>query len=322
MTRRFIVITFLITLFSLFLSSENLIKDLRQLILKKEFAKAHKLIDSSLEKSPGNNTLRRIKIDVYLEAGEKAKALVYIEKELKKDQKKSFMMSEKLRVSLMSRDYNEALEVALAIDKRADKKTAADSFMIARIYLKQLEPDEAMVWLNESAERGFIDYMVMRSAEFKPLHKRADFLELVGKMKLAAGLGNPAKPFTINSMVQKSSVSLSHYKGKVVVLMFTGSWSRACYIEVKALAKEYLKLREKGVEIIEINLDTKMKYLEKQKRPWIMAASLKGWNDPVAKLYGVKSVPAIWVIDKKGYIRSFGIKGKELLGVLDKLSAE
>ncbi len=322
MIRKIIILSVFIAFCALNLKSDNLMDNIRNLMGKKEYQKALKVIDKAIAGNPGNATLKRLKIDIHLEAGENEKALNYIDSCLKKNSGDRFMMSQNIRVSLISKKNNRALEAAIAFDNSAPSKDPAGSFMIARIYLKQIAPDEAMVWLNESLERGFIDYMLLRSNEFSSLHKRADFLELVGKMKLSAGVGNRAKSFTINNMNENTSISLNHYRGKVVVLMFTGSWSRSAWNEVKNLEKHYLELKSKGLEVIEINLDTKMRYVKNQKRPWVMAVSLKGTKDPVALLYGVKSVPSVWVIGKEGYVRSFGLRGKELIEVLHKLSAE
>ena len=46
--------------------------------------------------------------------------------------------------------------------------------------------------------------------------------------------------------------------------------------------------------------------------PWIQVSTLKGWTCPVASLYGVSVVPAIFVIDANGNIIATELRGDAL----------
>ena len=45
---------------------------------------------------------------------------------------------------------------------------------------------------------------------------------------------------------------------------------------------------------------------------WINTSDLQGWNNAVAKLYGIRSVPAIFVLDENNRIIGQDLRGKEL----------
>jgi hypothetical protein len=49
---------------------------------------------------------------------------------------------------------------------------------------------------------------------------------------------------------------------------------------------------------------------------------LKGWKDETAKLYGVKSIPSYWLIDRKGVLRYFGLRKEKLKEAIAQLVAE
>lgn len=54
--------------------------------------------------------------------------------------------------------------------------------------------------------------------------------------------------------------------------------------------------------------------------PWTHAYSGKFWQDPTARQYGVRGIPAIWVIGKDGRIFSDNAR-QDLEGTIDKALA-
>jgi hypothetical protein len=57
-------------------------------------------------------------------------------------------------------------------------------------------------------------------------------------------------------------------------------------------------------------------FINEKQLQWKHACSGKVWKDETAVLYGVNSLPSLWVIDKKGILRSFDVKGDELQKVI------
>ncbi|WP_431295085.1 redoxin domain-containing protein [Pedobacter sp. P26] len=113
-------------------------------------------------------------------------------------------------------------------------------------------------------------------------------------------VGNVAPLFTQNNVVGKP-VSLASLKGKVVLVEFWASWCSPCRAENPNLVKQYQTYKDKGFEIISVSLDNVkerwLEAIEKDGLDWIHVSDLKGWNNEVGRLYGVRAVPASFLVD-------------------------
>ena len=75
----------------------------------------------------------------------------------------------------------------------------------------------------------------------------------------------------------------------------------------------------------QFSLDVKAQiadFIKKEGLKWLISYSGKGWGDDTAKLYGVKSIPSTWLVDKKGILRYFGLRGEKLDKAIAALLAE
>ena len=129
-------------------------------------------------------------------------------------------------------------------------------------------------------------------------------------------IGSVVPDFTLQAPDGKD-VSLSDYRGKIVLLDFWASWCGPCLREVPNVKKVYDKFHDKGFEILSVSLDDKkdnwVNAIEKNDLNWGHVSSLKGWSCPVAKLYNVSGVPAMLLIDKEGKIVATKLRGDLLM---------
>ncbi|WP_343524877.1 TlpA disulfide reductase family protein [Pedobacter sp.] len=128
-------------------------------------------------------------------------------------------------------------------------------------------------------------------------------------------VGKAAPLFTQNNVVGKP-VSLASLRGKVVLVEFWASWCGPCRAENPNLVKQYQTYKDKGFEIISVSLDhvkeNWLEAIEKDGLDWIHVSDLKGWNNEVGRLYGVRAVPASFLVDAEGKIIGNGLRGEPL----------
>jgi thiol-disulfide isomerase/thioredoxin len=122
------------------------------------------------------------------------------------------------------------------------------------------------------------------------------------------------------------TLSLAKYKGKVVLLDFWATWCQPCKVEMPNVIRIHKKFNPKGFEIIGISLDSDARALENFVKAngiaWPQYFDGKGWKNDVAGLYRVRSIPATYLIDKKGKIRYQSLRGAELEKAVEQLLSE
>jgi peroxiredoxin len=86
------------------------------------------------------------------------------------------------------------------------------------------------------------------------------------------------------------------------------------------------KFNKKGFEIIGISLDSDRaaldRYIKSYNVTWPQYFDGKGWQNGVAEMYKVRSIPATYLIDKQGKIRYRSLRGDELERAVERLLAE
>jgi peroxiredoxin len=111
-------------------------------------------------------------------------------------------------------------------------------------------------------------------------------------------------------------LSVSNYKGKVVLIDFWATWCPPCRGEIPNVVATYQKYHDKGFEIIGVSLDQdKEKLLDFTKQnnmTWQQFFDGQGWNNKLAEKYGIESIPATFLLDGSGKIIGKDLRGEEL----------
>lgn len=115
-------------------------------------------------------------------------------------------------------------------------------------------------------------------------------------------------------------------KGKYTLIDFWAAWCGPCRRENPNLVSLYEKYHDKGLEILGVSLDKKeaewIGAIEKDKLTWHQISNLQFWNDPIAKQYQIRAIPASFVIDSEGKIVGKNLRGPQLHNFIGELLDE
>jgi peroxiredoxin len=117
---------------------------------------------------------------------------------------------------------------------------------------------------------------------------------------------------------QGEVISLKDSMGKITLIDFWAAWCKPCRVENPNLVRIYNKYHEQGFNIIGVSLDKEgqkdkwAKAIEDDKLTWPHVSNLQFWQDPIALLYGIRSIPAAFIIDEKGVIVATNLRGDAL----------
>lgn len=115
-------------------------------------------------------------------------------------------------------------------------------------------------------------------------------------------LRKAAPNFTLTDS-KGTSVRLSDYQGRVVLLDFWATWCHGCKIEIPWYMEFQNKYKDKGLSVIGVAMDedgwkSVRPFLKKKRMNYAVVVG----NEALAKLYAVDALPVTLLIDRDGKI--------------------
>jgi thiol-disulfide isomerase/thioredoxin len=111
-----------------------------------------------------------------------------------------------------------------------------------------------------------------------------------------------AYDFNLKKIGKDEYIRLSDFSGRPVFIDFWASWCPPCRQSTPYVKKLHQEFKGR-IEIIGISLDRDLSaarsYIEKSSTDYIQ---LQGANSEVSKQYGVRGIPAFFIVDKEGKI--------------------
>lgn len=116
-----------------------------------------------------------------------------------------------------------------------------------------------------------------------------------------------------------NELALKDVLGKVTLVDFWAAWCRPCRVENPNIVKVYKEYHDKGFNIIQVSLDRpgqKDKWIqaieEDNLGQWNHVSNLMFWQDPIAAEYGIRAIPAAFLLDENGKIIAKDLRGPAL----------
>jgi len=130
-------------------------------------------------------------------------------------------------------------------------------------------------------------------------------------------------------------VDVAALRGKVVLIDFWATWCGPCVQEIPNVVAAYNKYHNQGFEIVGISFDQAPDAAKPAKRqksaeqvlaftrekgmPWPQFYDGSYWANPFGKQYGIRGIPAMFLLDKNGMVISTNARGPKLANEVQRL---
>jgi len=123
-------------------------------------------------------------------------------------------------------------------------------------------------------------------------------------------IGSAAPDFTVHD--SERTVTLSQFKGQVVVLNFWATWCPPCIEEMPSLVLMQQRMKAKGVTVLAVSVDVDGNSYRRFLRDHnVNLLSVRDADQKSNELYGTFKFPETYIIDRNGIVR------RKFIGAVD-----
>jgi peroxiredoxin len=122
--------------------------------------------------------------------------------------------------------------------------------------------------------------------------------------------------------VSGETFRLADVRARFILVDFWATWCNSCIPNNKIYRQIYNDFQRKGFELVQVSLDDDQEKLlgtiERDSLEWKHVSDFKAWNSTLVDTLQVNSIPANYLVDRRGIIVARNITPKELRDFLQK----
>jgi thiol-disulfide isomerase/thioredoxin len=128
--------------------------------------------------------------------------------------------------------------------------------------------------------------------------------------------------FAAKDAMSGRRLELKDLRGKVVLIDFWATWCPPCRAELPNVKRTYEKYKDRGFEIVSISLDDNRSrfksFVRKNGMDWYHVMEGGKWDTRLAKKYGIRGIPAMFVLDPNGVCIAENVRGRALDAAIER----
>lgn len=133
-------------------------------------------------------------------------------------------------------------------------------------------------------------------------------------------VGKQAPDLSLPSLSGDSSISISSFRGKYVLVDFWASWCGPCRNENPNVVKAYNEFKSKNFTILGVSLDKERgaweQAIKEDQLNWAHMSDLKYWSSLAVETFGFNGIPYNILIDPQGKVIAENLRGPALTAKL------
>jgi thiol-disulfide isomerase/thioredoxin len=208
----------------------------------------------------------------------------------------------------------------------------ADRLIAAAATLLKADPDDAAT--AQVAAQLATDLAALPGAEAIAKQAHETFVPLLGGSrdprvrasgeKLAESLRRLAlvgAPLAVEgTLIDGTAFDPRILTGKVVLVDFWATWCGPCVAEMPNIRAQYDKYHAAGFEVVGVSLDDDRAavadFVQAKEIPWPVILDGRGPGNSLADRYGIRAIPALFLVGRDGTVISLQARGKALEALL------